>query len=96
MAAMAEDTTPTTEDRAKVFAALADPTRLRLVELLVRHGELSGSELAERAGISLALTGHHRKILKEAGLIASRKVGQTTYCALDRGPLAAAVRDLIP
>lgn len=75
------------ERRARIFAALSDPNRLRIVELLAERGEMSGSELAEALGISLALYSHHSKTLVEAGLIRRRKEGQRGYCSLDRGLL---------
>ncbi len=73
-----------TELRAKIFAALSDPTRLRVVELLAESGEMSGSEIANRLGISLALFCHHSKTLCEAGLLQTRKEGQTKYNSLNR------------
>ncbi|PYV15755.1 MAG: hypothetical protein DMG07_09085 [Acidobacteria bacterium] len=87
--------TPRTERRARVFAALADPTRLRLVELLSGCEEMSGSELARRAGISLALLCHHWSVLAEAGLIVRRKAGQTAYCTLNRALLRETVAALL-
>jgi DNA-binding transcriptional ArsR family regulator len=77
-----------TEQRAKIFAALADPTRLRIVELLAEQGELSGSEIANQIGISLALFCHHSKTLAEAGLIHIRREGQTKYNSLNRSLLS--------
>lgn len=71
------------EKQAKIFAALGDPTRLRMVQLWVKHGEMSGSEVASQAGISLALFCHHSKILVEAGVIQIRKEGQTKYSSLN-------------
>jgi len=76
-----------TEQRAKIFAALSDPTRLRIVEMLVKTEELSGSEIATHLGISLALFCHHSKLLAEAGVIQTRKEGQTKYHALNKGLL---------
>jgi DNA-binding transcriptional ArsR family regulator len=75
--------TETVEQRAKIFAALADPTRLRIVETLIDQTELSGSEIAQQVGISLALFCHHSKILAEAGLLHIRKEGQTKYNSLN-------------
>ncbi len=72
-----------TECRAKIFAALADPTRLRIVELLVEQIELSGSEIAGRLHISLALFCHHSKTLAEAGVVRIRRDGQTKYHSLN-------------
>ncbi|MGI0484686.1 ArsR/SmtB family transcription factor [Pantanalinema rosaneae CENA516] len=77
-----------TEYRAKIFAALADPTRLRIVELLAAQGELSGSEIANQMGISLALFCHHSRTLAEAGLIHIRREGQTKYNSLNRSLLS--------
>lgn len=76
-----------TEQRAKIFAALADPTRLRIVELLTIHAELSGSEIAAHTGISLALFCHHSRTLSEAGLISIRREGQSKYNTLNRALL---------
>lgn len=80
-----------TEQRAKIFAALSDPTRLRIVELLTQHSEMSSSEIANRLGISLALFCHHSKTLAEAGLLQIRREGQTKYNSLDRALLTRCV-----
>ncbi len=77
----------TTEQLTKIFAALADPTRLQIVNLLAVCEEMSGSEIAEKLGISLALFCHHSKTLTEAGVIKQRKEGQTKYNSLNRGLL---------
>lgn len=69
--------------RAKIFAALSDPTRLRIVELLANAQELSGKQIANQLNISLALFCHHSKTLVEAGLIDTRKHGQTKYHSLN-------------
>jgi len=73
-----------TELRAKIFAALSDPTRLRIVELLSSHNELSGSEIATTLGISLALFCHHSRTLAEADLLHVRREGQTKYNSLNQ------------
>lgn len=78
-----------TEQRAKIFAALADPTRLRIVELLAQQGELSGSEIANQLGISLALYCHHSKTLAETGVVHIRRDGQTRYNSLNQCLLTA-------
>lgn len=73
-----------TEQRAKIFAALSDPTRLKIVELLAQQHELSGSEIAGQLGISLALFCHHSRTLAEAGVVQVRREGQTKYNSLNR------------
>jgi len=81
--------------RAKIFAALADPTRLKIVELLANAEELSGTEIAQRLSISLALFCHHSKTLAEAGLIDIRKEGQTKYNSLNWELLNACLQSLM-
>ncbi|MDQ3966318.1 MAG: metalloregulator ArsR/SmtB family transcription factor [Actinomycetota bacterium] len=82
------------ERRAKVFAALSDANRLRIVELLMEREEACGKEVAEALGISLSLYSHHARALREAGLITRRKRGQTGYCSLDRELLSEALGSL--
>lgn len=79
------------ERRARVFAALSDPNRLRIVEFLMEREEACGKEVAEELGISLSLYSHHAKALREAGIITRRKRGQTGYCSLDRELLGEAL-----
>jgi DNA-binding transcriptional ArsR family regulator len=82
------------EQQAKVFAALSDLTRLKVVEVLAKCDEMSGVEMAEKLGISLALFCHHSKILVEAGLVQKRKQGLVKYHSLNRKVLEDCVRRL--
>jgi DNA-binding transcriptional ArsR family regulator len=70
------------------FAALADPTRRRMVEML-RGGELSAGEIERRARISQPSASKHLKALREAGLVRMRKDAQRRVYRLDPAPLAA-------
>jgi DNA-binding transcriptional ArsR family regulator len=83
-----------TEQQAKIFAALSDPTRLKVVELLSNCDEMSGIELAEKLEISLALFCHHSKILVDTGLVNKRKQGLLKYHSLNRRVLEDCVRGL--
>jgi ArsR family transcriptional regulator, arsenate/arsenite/antimonite-responsive transcriptional repressor len=85
----------TIEQRAKVFKALADPTRLRIVEMLADKEEMCGSEMADKLGISLALLCHHWGTLEYAGLITKRKEGQTASISLNQNLLADCLKDLM-
>ena len=74
----------TLEERARVFSALSDPTRLSLVEILASEEELCGTQIAHRAGISIALLSHHWKVLSDAGVVTRERRGQRQYCRVDR------------
>jgi ArsR family transcriptional regulator len=64
-----------------IFAALADPTRLRMIWLL-RAMELSIGELAQVLGQSQPRVSRHVKILADAGLIDRRKEGSWVFLSL--------------
>ena len=65
----------TTLDRT--FAALADPTRLRLLSCIASSPdcEMCACDLVEPSGRSQPTVSHHMKILVDAGLIAREKRG---------------------
>src|SRR5215471_15538916 len=68
-----------TVDRA--FAALADPTRRAVLERL-GGGSASISELAEPFGMSLTGMRKHIRLLEEAQLVTTEKVGRVRTCML--------------
>jgi DNA-binding transcriptional ArsR family regulator len=63
------------------FAALADPTRRGLLDRLA-SGERTLSELAEPLPITLMAVQKHIRVLEDAGLVATRKVGRSRYVRL--------------
>ncbi len=69
------------EQLDSAFAALADPTRRGILEHLGR-GSASISELAEPFEMSLTGLKKHVRVLEEAGLVATQKVGRTRLCSL--------------
>jgi DNA-binding transcriptional ArsR family regulator len=66
----------------RTLAALADPTRREILERLGRKGVATVSELADPAGMSLTGMKKHLRILEEAGLVGTEKVGRTRRCSL--------------
>ena len=84
------------EERARIFGALSDPTRLKLVELLASEEELCGTQIAHRAGISMALLSHHWKVLSDAGVVSRERRGQRQYCRVDRTVLESAFEYVWP
>lgn len=77
-----------------IFRALADATRLRILQL-VRRMELSVGELAQVLGQSQPRVSRHVKILCDAGLLERRKEGSWVFVALGApaavAPVAAAL-----
>jgi DNA-binding transcriptional ArsR family regulator len=73
------------------FSALADPTRRDILERLGR-GPATISELAEPYGMSLTGLKKHIRILEEARLVTTEKIGRTRECRLGPGQLEDAVQ----
>jgi len=64
------------------FAALADPTRRRIVELL-SAGERSAGEIVDEFDVSGPAISQHLKALRDAGLVQVRVAAQRRISALD-------------
>ena len=71
---------PLAEDEAvelaKLFAALGDPVRLRLLSLIAECDEVCSCDLEEPLGKSQPTVSHHTKALVDAGLITGEKRGR--------------------
>lgn len=65
-----------------VFSALADGTRLALVERLMREGELSAGDLVSDAVISGPAVSRHLKVLRAAGIVQQRAEGARRFYAV--------------
>jgi len=66
----------------RVFHALADPTRLVIVERLSR-GPVSVSQLAQPLAMSLSAVMQHLDVLEASGLVRSQKVGRVRTCQIE-------------
>jgi DNA-binding transcriptional ArsR family regulator len=64
------------QELAKLYKALGEPMRLRIVELLGQHNELSCMEISERLdNVPHSTLSHHLKLLEDCGLVEFRKDG---------------------
>ncbi len=66
----------------KSLAALADPTRRRILQLL-NDGDLNASEIGAHFDMSAPSISHHLKVLKDAELVQSERRGQTIVYSLN-------------
>jgi len=70
---------------ADVFKALADPARVRIVNVLATSGEpVCACHLIEPLGLSQPTVSHHLKRLTDAGLLAREQRGKWAYLSLRR------------
>ncbi|MGF6824223.1 ArsR family transcriptional regulator [Microbacterium sp. ZKA21] len=77
---------------ARVFKALGDPTRVRLLSLIAASdgGEACICDLIEPVGLSQGTVSHHMKLLADAGLVTREQRGRWAYFRLVQPALDAA------
>jgi DNA-binding transcriptional ArsR family regulator len=72
-----------------IFAALADPTRRRVLSMLLED-DMAVSDVAHPFDMSLAAISKHLSALAAAGLIRQERRGRITWCKLDPDGMRAA------
>ena len=70
--------------QARVFKAMSDENRLKILELL-HERDYNASELLDEMDFGQSTLSHHMKILLNAGVVQARKNGKWTYYTLQRG-----------
>jgi DNA-binding transcriptional ArsR family regulator len=79
---------------APVFAALGDPTRLRVVDRLSTGGPASIATLTDGSGVTRQAVSKHLRVLADAGLVRGSREGRESVWKLDTAQLAEARRYL--
>ena len=74
-----------------IFSALADPTRRRILVMLLED-DMAVTDVAEPFEMSLAAISKHLRVLTAAGLIQQEKRGRVIWCKLDPDALRDASR----
>ena len=85
-------------DLARLFKAMADPVRLRLLSLIASHagGEACVCDLSGVFDLTGPTISHHLKVLREAGLIAGQRRGTWVYYRVRPEALARLSDVLVP
>jgi len=81
-----------TDDEVAVLVALADPTRRRLLDVLVEVGRASATALARRLPVSRQAVVKHLNVLEAAGLVGAVRAGREVVYMARPGPLDASAR----
>src|SRR3981081_4394117 len=81
-----------TEPDDDLWAAIADPSRRRVLDLLVQRGEASASWLAGQGPFTRQAVSKHLVVLEKAGLIGRRKQGREVLFRVDADRLDQATR----
>jgi len=81
------------EFKASIFQALANSTRIAIIEVL-RDGELPAGAIIERLGLEQANASQHLSILRAKRIVSSRKEGNQVFYSV-RDPLLIDVLDIM-
>jgi DNA-binding transcriptional ArsR family regulator len=76
----------------ELWSAIGDPSRRQVLDLLVSHGEVSASWLAERVPFSRQAVSKHLVVLERSGLIGRRKQGREVLYQVQAARLDQAAR----
>ena len=76
---------------AELFKILGDPTRLKIVELLLEN-EMCVNHIAETRGMGQSAISHQLRVLRQARLVTYRKEGKTAYYSLNDDHVEGLVR----
>lgn len=82
------------EDADRLWAALGDPMRLRLLDLLLEHGEATASTLATELPITRQGIAKHLQVLQRADLVRAHRAGRETRFTVRDERLAQAQRQM--
>jgi DNA-binding transcriptional ArsR family regulator len=79
---------------ARVFRALADPTRRQILEEL-KHGPLPAGEIASRFSVSAPTVSRHLSLLEAAGLVSYRRDANRLIYEAETESLASALNGFL-
>jgi ArsR family transcriptional regulator, cadmium/lead-responsive transcriptional repressor len=76
----------------ELWSAVADPSRRRVLDLLINNGEVSASWLGRQVPFSRQAVSKHLVVLEETGLISRRKQGREVLYQVEADRLDQATR----
>ncbi len=79
------------ETAANMLKAIAHPVRMSILGFLKQDEELTVTEIHKKLGVEQSTTSHHLGILKDKGVLTSRRVGKNTYYSLKHSLLSGIV-----
>ncbi len=86
--------TMSNEKAMRLLDGLRDPNRLEIIFLLGKSKAMNVGDISDlfKSRISRPAVSHHLKVLKDAGIVRSEKIGQEIFYRLDRELIVAGLR----
>ena len=86
---------PAWQGIAEVFSALGDEHRQRILLTFEQNETLTAGQLAEVSTLARPTVSHHLKVLREAGVLNSEKIGKEVWFWIDRNRLLAVFGNVV-
>lgn len=86
---------PEWQAMSRVFTALGDEHRQRILLLFEKDERLNVGQIAEVSTLSRSTVSHHLKILREAGVLGSEKIGKEVWFWINRPRLEEALGNVL-
>jgi ArsR family transcriptional regulator, arsenate/arsenite/antimonite-responsive transcriptional repressor len=80
---------------SEVFTALGDEHRQRMLLLFEKGERLNVGQIVEVSPLSRSAVSHHLKVLKQAGVLRSEKVGKEVYFWIDAEYVGRTLRNVL-
>jgi DNA-binding transcriptional ArsR family regulator len=80
---------------SKVFAALGDEQRQRILLLFERGERLNIAQIVAASPLSRSAITHHLRVLQDAGVLRSEKVGKEVFLWIDAPFVATVIADVL-
>jgi DNA-binding transcriptional ArsR family regulator len=80
---------------ARMFVALGDPHRQRIVLMFEPGERLNVGQIVAASTLSRSAVAHHLKVLREAGVMRSEKIGKEVWYQPDPGAVRIALTDVL-
>jgi DNA-binding transcriptional ArsR family regulator len=85
---------PRGDDTDELWAAIADPTRRRLLDVLLAHGEATATTIAGELPVTRQAVAKHLAVLERAGLVEKARQGREVRYVIRPQQLDAAARSM--
>ncbi|WP_157643859.1 ArsR/SmtB family transcription factor [Burkholderia ubonensis] len=83
------------ESIAAIFVAMGDLQRQRLLLAFEPGERLTAGQLSEASPLNRTTVSHHLKILRQAGVLGSEKIGKEVFYWVNREAVAAALANVL-
>ena len=72
----------TVECLNRLFSALADPTRIRIIHALVENPRLNVTDIADHTGLSVSAISHQLRLLRDRSFLLAEREGRSVFYSL--------------